>query len=263
MNNLKEHVKKEGIQYFLTYADNYAIGFFKKQGFAKKISMPRSRWAGFIKDYDGANLMECKICHKVSYLDIKGTVAAQRNAVYKKIHQISRSHAIFPGLCCFKEGKKYIPIAEIKGVSDAGWTPPPGSNQSAPPTMPSEEQYMIAKIYAILKGCKSVKDSWPFHKKVEGIKDYHKVITNPMDFGTMQKKIQSGQYQKLSQFHEDAMLVFDNCRTFNQADTSYYRCADLTQEMYEKLLRIHFKDVAEKLISQAQKKSMLKQTRKN
>lgn len=53
MNQLKEHVKKEGIHYFLTYADNYAIGYFKKQGFTKIISQPRDRWVGFIKDYDG------------------------------------------------------------------------------------------------------------------------------------------------------------------------------------------------------------------
>lgn len=32
-----------GIEYFLTYADNFAIGYFQKQGFSKVISMPRER----------------------------------------------------------------------------------------------------------------------------------------------------------------------------------------------------------------------------
>jgi histone acetyltransferase len=31
MNHLKDHAQKEGIHTFLTYADNYAIGYFKKQ----------------------------------------------------------------------------------------------------------------------------------------------------------------------------------------------------------------------------------------
>ena len=31
MNHLKEQAKVEGILYFLTYADNYAIGYFRKQ----------------------------------------------------------------------------------------------------------------------------------------------------------------------------------------------------------------------------------------
>ena len=32
-----------GIEYFLTYADNYAIGYFQRQGFTKSISMPKER----------------------------------------------------------------------------------------------------------------------------------------------------------------------------------------------------------------------------
>ena len=31
MNTLKEHVKMEGIEYFLTYADNHAIGYLKNK----------------------------------------------------------------------------------------------------------------------------------------------------------------------------------------------------------------------------------------
>ena len=32
MNHLKEYAKREELDHFLTYADNYAIGYFKKQG---------------------------------------------------------------------------------------------------------------------------------------------------------------------------------------------------------------------------------------
>lgn len=44
MNHLKEHVKDDEIKYFLTYADNTAIGYFVKQGFTKRKTMPKSRW---------------------------------------------------------------------------------------------------------------------------------------------------------------------------------------------------------------------------
>ncbi len=44
MNLLKMHAVTEGIEYFITYADNYAIGYFKKQGFTKAISMPKGRY---------------------------------------------------------------------------------------------------------------------------------------------------------------------------------------------------------------------------
>lgn len=78
MNHLKEFVKQEGITHFLTYADNYAIGYFKKQGFAKVVSMPRPNWFGYIKDYDGGTLMECTIHYQIDYLRITSMVHKQR-----------------------------------------------------------------------------------------------------------------------------------------------------------------------------------------
>ena len=35
MNLLKMHMVTQGIEYFITYADNYATGYFKKQGFTR------------------------------------------------------------------------------------------------------------------------------------------------------------------------------------------------------------------------------------
>ena len=58
------------IQYFLTYADNYAIGYFQKQGFTKYLTMPRERWVGYIKEYDGGTLMECYIHPAVNYFAV-------------------------------------------------------------------------------------------------------------------------------------------------------------------------------------------------
>jgi N-acetylglutamate synthase-like GNAT family acetyltransferase len=84
MNHLKEYVKTQGISHFLTYADNYAIGYFKKQGFSKSVSMPKSNWFGYIKDYDGGTLMECVIHDRINYLEITAMVQRQRK-VRKKI----------------------------------------------------------------------------------------------------------------------------------------------------------------------------------
>lgn len=48
MNKLKDHCKEQNLEYFLTYADNNAIGYFKKQGFSTYIKMSLDRW----KEYD-------------------------------------------------------------------------------------------------------------------------------------------------------------------------------------------------------------------
>jgi histone acetyltransferase len=43
MNLMKMQAVTESIEYFITYADNYAIGYFKKQGFTK-VSCCVVRW---------------------------------------------------------------------------------------------------------------------------------------------------------------------------------------------------------------------------
>lgn len=59
MSHLKDHVKSAlDVEHFLTYADNYAIGYFKKQGFTTDITLDRSVWVGYIKDYEGGTIMQ-------------------------------------------------------------------------------------------------------------------------------------------------------------------------------------------------------------
>lgn len=121
MNHLKDHVKASSeVMHFLTYADNYAIGYFKKQvrmvcvfaraysdirvlqGFTKEISLPRPTWVGYIKDYEGGTLMQCSMVPRVRYLEVQELLAAQKQAVLDKIRQISRSHVVHPGVVKFK-----------------------------------------------------------------------------------------------------------------------------------------------------------------
>lgn len=78
------------VEYFLTYADNYAIGYFQKQGFSKHIAMPKERWVGFIKDYDGGTLMECYVHPGIDYLNVAGIVTKQRQFVLDRIQEFSR-----------------------------------------------------------------------------------------------------------------------------------------------------------------------------
>ena len=44
MNQIKEECKRTGIEGMLTYADNHAVGYFRKQGFKKNVIMKRERW---------------------------------------------------------------------------------------------------------------------------------------------------------------------------------------------------------------------------
>lgn len=90
--------------HFLTYADNYAVGYFQKQGFSKQITLPRAVWAGYIKDYEGGTIMQCKMLPKVDYLNVQELVARQREAILSKIREMSKSHVVHPGLTQFQPG---------------------------------------------------------------------------------------------------------------------------------------------------------------
>lgn len=53
MNHLKDYSNQQNIRHFLTFADEFAIGYFKKQGFSKEIKFARNIYSGFIKEYEG------------------------------------------------------------------------------------------------------------------------------------------------------------------------------------------------------------------
>ena len=45
--------------------------------------------------------------------------------------------------------------------------------------------------------------------------EYYQTIDNPMDFGTIKDKMDSGSYSSPHEFMKDCRLVFQNSRTFN------------------------------------------------
>lgn len=60
-----EIVKQNKKTHIITYADNYACVFFRKQGFVPEISLERWKWDGFIKEYKNGTLMEYVINEKM------------------------------------------------------------------------------------------------------------------------------------------------------------------------------------------------------
>lgn len=61
MNYMKDYAVKRGMLLLLTFADAFATGYFKKQGFTTDITAPTSMHKGFIKEYEGATLMGCEL----------------------------------------------------------------------------------------------------------------------------------------------------------------------------------------------------------
>ncbi|KAJ3005034.1 UNVERIFIED_CONTAM: hypothetical protein HDU68_004805 [Siphonaria sp. JEL0065] len=66
--------------------------------------------------------------------------------------------------------------------------------------------------------------AWPFCAPVDpvalGIPTYFQVEKSPMDFGTIEKKVELGYYANVKSFIADLQLVFDNCYLFYPPDHS-------------------------------------------
>ena len=61
MNYMKDYAVRKGMLVLLTYADSFATGYFKKQGFTSKIDVSKKIYQGHIKEYEGATLMACQL----------------------------------------------------------------------------------------------------------------------------------------------------------------------------------------------------------
>ncbi|KAK4686728.1 histone acetyltransferase, partial [Tremellales sp. Uapishka_1] len=240
MNSLKDHVRKAHptINHFLTYADNYAVGYFKKQGFTKEISYDRERWVGYIKDYEGGTIMQCTMLPKIRYLEVHQILADQKAAILAKIRTISKSHVVHPGLQVFKNRK---PDQEIKlskedvpGLTESGWNPDLDEIIRQPKRNPHHVMLQL-----VLSDLQNENSAWPFQKPVDKnvVHDYYEVTPHPMDLGTMEYKLENNHYQTVEDFVNDANLIFTNCRNYNGEKNTYTQLANKLQKALERILK--------------------------
>lgn len=197
MNHLKDYSISKKIRHFLTYADENAIEFFKKQGFSNDIKLPRSEFFGYIKDYEGATLMHCELHPGIIYTQFSSVVRQQKEIVKELFSQRQQEiQKIHPGLTCFKEGfRRTIPLEAIPGLRELGWKMP---SRNAPKHLRYFEENNDPEVLAvqfnnILTLVKNHKCSWPFLKPVSvaEVPDYYDHIKYPMDLKTMGERIKT------------------------------------------------------------------------
>eukprot|EP01132_Coremiostelium_polycephalum_P004079 gene4079-5107_t len=221
MTHLKDHNRQTGIYHFLTFADNFAIEYFQKQGFTHEIQLPREKWKGFIQEYDGGSLMECVIHPNVPYLDIPSMVKSQRETLMSKIRTISTSHYVYPGLQCFKSGiGQRMPIDQIQGIKESGWV----NN-----TNEQQIQNLQKQLSKILDTIKIHPDAWPFQKPVSDNEapNYSNVIKNPVDLQTISERLATNNYYITKNiFLADLKRMCNNCKEYNGEGSEYFHIAD-------------------------------------
>ncbi|PKA58300.1 Histone acetyltransferase GCN5 [Apostasia shenzhenica] len=251
MNHLKQHARDvDGLTHFLTYADNNAVGYFIKQGFTKEITLEKDRWQGFIKDYDGGILMECKIDPKLPYTDLSTMIRRQRQAIDEKIRELSNCHIVYPGIDFQKKEagipRKILKVEDIPGLREAGWTPDQWGHSRYKPANATDSvayrQQLNAFMRGLLKMMNEHPDAWPFKEPVDArdVPDYYDIIKDPMDLKTMSKRLESELYYvTFEMFVADVKRMFANARTYNSPETIYYKCATRLENYFSNKVQAH------------------------
>nr|XP_019009377.1 transcription initiation factor TFIID subunit 2 [Kwoniella pini CBS 10737]OCF48158.1 transcription initiation factor TFIID subunit 2 [Kwoniella pini CBS 10737] len=113
------------------------------------------------------------------------------------------------------------------------------TKQSPPADLPLTVQNTASMKFKRAKALIALLSKEPyavfFLKAVDPIADgcptYLQEIKQPMDFGTINKKLDARKYRNLGQFARDIELVFANCRQFNPPG-EITQCADAVEAVY-------------------------------
>jgi histone acetyltransferase len=260
MNYLKDYHVQHNTLHFLTYADEFATGYFRKQGFSTQINLQKSAYQGYIKEYEGATLMGCELNPKILYVEFSMVLKKQKEVIEKLIEK--RKDEIkkcYNGLTCFKDGIKQIPIESIPGVREAGYRSSNDDYKYFEET--GDLEHLYSQLRCILNQIKTHPAAWPFQKYSPSsshipptilstnsnssvgsnysIGSAHSIgLSNasrfPMDLKMITERLKSRYYSHVHLFRADVIRLFINCREINSPDSEQYKCANQLQTYFEK-----------------------------
>ncbi|PIC55728.1 hypothetical protein B9Z55_000881 [Caenorhabditis nigoni] len=237
MNHCKDYMIKNKIYHMLTFADEFAIGYFTKQGFSDKLEIKPTVYHGWIKEYEGATLMGCHLHPQISYIKFpdfsKGIQALHIG--YKMENGAECRGRVFGGLeHIFRES--FIELRKIPGTDALKM------NKKTCYQLDELDDTLDTRITSILKKLTADKNAWPFLKPVDKheVPDYYAYIKHPIDFKTIQEKFRRKYYVHQHLFIADLTRMFQNCYSFNGIDTIYYKLAYKLNEVALKLLKSAF-----------------------
>jgi len=139
-------------------------------------------------------------------------------------------------------GKSETPTAKhtkSTTLTSASTTTPLVSKPKMPPKREkkgrstNQLQYLLKTV---LKQILKHQFAWPFIKPVDAIKlripDYYEIIKEPMDFGTMKKKLEHNDFEKAADAIREFRLVFTNCFQYNKPGEDVVIMAEVLEKFF-------------------------------
>nr|XP_060613451.1 bromodomain-containing protein 3 isoform X2 [Anolis sagrei ordinatus] len=111
--------------------------------------------------------------------------------------------------------------------------PPEVTNPAKPGRKTNQLQYMQN---VVVKTLWKHQFAWPFYQPVDAIKlnlpDYHKIIKNPMDMGTIKKRLEHNYYWSASECMQDFNTMFTNCYIYNKPTDDIVLMAQALEKIF-------------------------------
>ncbi|CAG0915004.1 unnamed protein product [Notodromas monacha] len=253
MNHLKDYHVRIGVLQFLTYADEFAIGYFRKQGFtAEYPAVPSAHvYSGYIKEYEGATLMGLVLNPVIRYTDftavIRRQIAIVRQIVddtghklaaveHKALKDSKKFQAHGPLLEYFPGVSDGIVIPELSDgkVEEGGKDGRMGSRRTGVVFAADAHKKLTQVLHGLLHAVMKHQSAWPFLKpvSVEIAPDYYEHVKFPMDLSTMEKRLKHGYYRHQRLFKADLTRMVSNCKFYNLPETEYYKLAEKLEKYF-------------------------------
>ncbi|XP_055703471.1 homeotic protein female sterile-like isoform X4 [Phlebotomus papatasi] len=147
-------------------------------------------------------------------------------------------------------------LEPVNGIVQPPVVPPP----DRPGRKTNQLQFLLKTvIMAVWKH----RHSWPFLQPVDAknlnLPDYHKIIKQPMDLGTIKKRLENNYYTSSKECIQDFNTMFSNCYVYNQPDEDVVLMAQILEKLfYNKLAKMPKEEIE---IETASKKSGKKKAR--
>ncbi|XP_019444599.1 PREDICTED: transcription factor GTE12-like isoform X2 [Lupinus angustifolius] len=133
------------------------------------------------------------------------------------------------GFCNSKE-KFSVPCSIKRG--------PQGSVESQKPKRQKMDRTASVQCATVLKILMSQTYSWVFNKPVDPIAlkipDYFRIISQPMDLGTIKTKLEKNVYFGIEEFAADVRLTFSNAMTYNPHSNDVHLMAKDLNKLFER-----------------------------
>uniref|UniRef100_A0A8C5MN91 Bromodomain containing 3 n=1 Tax=Leptobrachium leishanense TaxID=445787 RepID=A0A8C5MN91_9ANUR len=111
--------------------------------------------------------------------------------------------------------------------------PPEVTNANKPGRKTNQLQYMQN---VVVKTLWKHQFAWPFYQPVDcvklGLPDYFKIIKNPMDMGTIKKRLENNYYWSANECMQDFNTMFTNCYIYNKSTDDIVLMAQALEKIF-------------------------------